>query len=34
MSFQVRKSFKTKTIDMYRAERMYLMDPEFSAAVL
>ena len=35
MSFQVRKSFKTKTISMYRRERkclhhyVYLMDPEF-----
>jgi hypothetical protein len=35
MSFQVRKSFKTKTIEMYRRERkclhhyVYLMDPEF-----
>jgi hypothetical protein len=35
MSFQVRKSFKTKTIQMYRRERtclhhdLYLMDPEF-----
>jgi hypothetical protein len=30
----VRKSFKTKTIEMYRRERMSLVDPEFSAAVL
>jgi hypothetical protein len=35
MSFQVRKSFKTKTIEMYRRERkwlnhyVYLIDPEF-----
>jgi hypothetical protein len=35
MSFQVRKSFKTKTIEMYRRERkclhhyLYLIDPEF-----
>jgi hypothetical protein len=35
MSFQVRKSFKTKTISMYRRERkclhhyVHLMDPEF-----
>jgi hypothetical protein len=35
MSFQVRKSFKTKTIEMYRRERkclhhyLYLADPEF-----
>jgi hypothetical protein len=35
MSFQVRKSFKTQTIEMYRRERkclhhyLYLIDPEF-----
>jgi hypothetical protein len=35
MSFQVRKSFKSKTIEMYRRERkclhhyLYLIDPEF-----
>jgi ribosome-binding ATPase len=35
MSFQVRKSFKTKTIEIYRRERkclhhyLYLIDPEF-----